>query len=227
MRDHTTVAFDVSQYVEMMADSMFEDAAEDNGLSEDSRSVLRKTVWIVLKSYFIMSDPILSLVEYHDEHYFVYVLVDPQSWELRYIGCTSNPSERYRNHLSHDISNQTSLRRWLRELRTAGRLPIMIVLESRPTLREARSLERLLIAKYRDQLLNVHHANEDLTPYVELARDEDIAIKLTTDNGNGVRRALQRAASQLMPGDRVRIRFTVDQENPDGTTTVTFWTVSK
>jgi hypothetical protein len=58
----------------------------------------------------------------------VYGLKDPRNGVIRYVGITFDPEQRLRNHLA-DRSN-TPKSAWIRQLRTCGFVPDLVILES-------------------------------------------------------------------------------------------------
>lgn len=57
----------------------------------------------------------------------IYSLVDPRTNQVRYVGKSNSPKERFREHLS-DISNSRKSR-WICELKNEGLLPFLEILE--------------------------------------------------------------------------------------------------
>lgn len=81
----------------------------------------------------------------------VYALVDPRDETVRYIGITSNPDRRKRQHLGEIApTGGTHYRRWQKKLRNLGLVPRWEVLEEDLTWDEARELEREWIASGRE-----------------------------------------------------------------------------
>jgi hypothetical protein len=60
----------------------------------------------------------------------IYVLIDPRSMSVRYVGQTNNPKERLRAHVSPHIYMKTYNKKaiWTEELKAARLKPIMQVL---------------------------------------------------------------------------------------------------
>jgi hypothetical protein len=61
---------------------------------------------------------------------FIYVLIDPRTLEVRYVGQTNNPKERLRAHISPHVymrhNNKKAI--WTEELKASGHKPVMQVL---------------------------------------------------------------------------------------------------
>jgi len=61
-----------------------------------------------------------------DNSCYIYALVDPITFEIKYIGESINPINRYRQHLRYSSWNVS---KWIGSLKTTNRLPKMITLE--------------------------------------------------------------------------------------------------
>jgi hypothetical protein len=59
--------------------------------------------------------------------YYVYALIDPIIKEIRYIGQSKDPSNRYQQHLKNPSS---LLKPWFDKLKSKGKEPILSILES-------------------------------------------------------------------------------------------------
>jgi hypothetical protein len=61
---------------------------------------------------------------------FIYVLTDPNTGLVRYVGKTDYPEKRYRNHIHNSaLAIKSHRTRWLKSLIEAGKKPLMIVIE--------------------------------------------------------------------------------------------------
>jgi len=60
----------------------------------------------------------------------IYALSDPRTREVRYVGKTTDPRQRLRQHSSDSRGRITPTKAWLRSLRRDGLTPIMQVLET-------------------------------------------------------------------------------------------------
>jgi hypothetical protein len=58
----------------------------------------------------------------------VYVLLDPRSWEIRYVGQTRHPARRVRAHMRDSASTHKT--HWLGQLRKSGQAPVMRVIQT-------------------------------------------------------------------------------------------------
>lgn len=59
----------------------------------------------------------------------IYALIDPRNDQVRYVGRTSNPEERFKNHCNPLHNTTSSKREWIDELIKIGTKPIMLGLE--------------------------------------------------------------------------------------------------
>lgn len=59
----------------------------------------------------------------------IYVLKDPTTNEIRYVGCTKNVEQRYKAHTNKARDYNTPKREWLESLRIQGLKPILEVVE--------------------------------------------------------------------------------------------------
>lgn len=61
---------------------------------------------------------------------YMYVLLEPQTLEVHYVGKTKNPIERYKNHLNSARDKNTHKRRWILSLTKKGLKPILKVIDT-------------------------------------------------------------------------------------------------
>lgn len=81
--------------------------------------------------------------------YFVYRLVCPKTYEVKYIGVTKDVQTRYRKHLKQ-LSSRTLKNNWIKSILKKQELPIMIVIDSAKTRGDINSLEKYWIIKHKD-----------------------------------------------------------------------------
>lgn len=62
----------------------------------------------------------------------IYVLIDPETDEVRYVGKANNISERYKAHLNRARKHQTHKKNWIDGLRNKGLKPIIVVIDVVP-----------------------------------------------------------------------------------------------
>lgn len=91
---------------------------------------------------------------------YFYALIDPTNSNIRYIGQTVNPANRFRNHIYEaKKNNKTHKERWIMQLIRKNTLPEMKILwDDIMTSEDANTLETDMISFYREEghpLLNV------------------------------------------------------------------------
>ncbi len=59
----------------------------------------------------------------------IYALADPRDDSIRYVGCSSDPAKRLREHLRSKADNNEEKMAWIAELRDASMLPRLVILE--------------------------------------------------------------------------------------------------
>ena len=59
----------------------------------------------------------------------IYVLIDPRTSEVRYVGKANNVTQRYLSHLNRARDHQTHKRNWINELRKLKLKPILCVID--------------------------------------------------------------------------------------------------
>jgi len=80
--------------------------------------------------------------------YYIYVLLDPTTNEVRYVGITSSIAERYIKHLD-DRFKPTPKGQWTKSLSEQGLVPNLVILEKLDTYkRYAQRREKQLIQEY-------------------------------------------------------------------------------
>ena len=60
---------------------------------------------------------------------FIYVLLDPNTLEIRYVGKTKNCYQRFRHHLVNSANKKSHKRSWINSLREQGLKPIMQIID--------------------------------------------------------------------------------------------------
>lgn len=91
----------------------------------DAAGILREAVSVRAIGYCrapLLRTPTPQLPSLYDLDAFVYVLRDPKTLKIHYIGCTSSPLDRYRGHCSR---NSEKTRLWVQHLRTLGLRPVL------------------------------------------------------------------------------------------------------
>ncbi len=116
----------------------------------------------------------------------IYALEDPRDGELRYIGFTSAPGRRFREHVHEALRTKIKNHRydWIRSLLRDGLSPVGRVIVECPK-EEAPLLERICIAVYRAlgfNLVNCTDGGEGVHGYVY--SDETRAKMAAAARGN-------------------------------------------
>ncbi|MDE2102413.1 MAG: GIY-YIG nuclease family protein [Patescibacteria group bacterium] len=95
------------------------------------------------------------------ERWFVYALLDPITDDVRYIGSSVNPSNRFQSH--YRGSHNRRVRAWFKELRSIGQRPRLVTLADVRGWRAANRLENVYIFEYSRngaELLNIINSLE-------------------------------------------------------------------
>lgn len=79
----------------------------------------------------------------------IYVLIDPTTNEIKYVGKTINEKERYKNHLNPKHNEKTHKRNWINKLRNNNLKPIFKVIEEVLITDDWRDREKYWISHYR------------------------------------------------------------------------------
>jgi hypothetical protein len=86
---------------------------------------------------------------------FIYVLKDPDTGDVRYVGKTNNPAKRMSGHMAAQSDRNLPSVRWVRSLKTNNKKPVMEIIEETD---DWEICERKWIKFYRskyDNLLNL------------------------------------------------------------------------
>ena len=127
---------------------------------------------------------------------YLYVLIDPRTVEIRYVGKTINPKTRYKGHL-YDQS-KTHRGAWLRVLRRLELKPVMSILETTDDIKEAAMREQALIRDYRGDefdLVNTTDGGEGMPGFHHTAETKQKMreIALGREASNETRRKIGEA----------------------------------
>ncbi len=60
---------------------------------------------------------------------YIYVLVDPNTLQKRYVGVSLDPQDRLKRHITYCQGRKTHKERWIDNLRQQGQTPLLEVLE--------------------------------------------------------------------------------------------------
>lgn len=119
---------------------------------------------------------------------------------LRYIGITENPDRRWKQHKRRSRSSEKPLYREMREFGTDSYT--FEVFGQNLTLEEARDTERILIAHYRDELLNLCAGGHKNIEHAELKQRRKAAALKSWDQNHPRRKAC---------GDRTRALWKTEE----------------
>lgn len=89
---------------------------------------------------------------------YIYALIDPRDWEVRYVGKTIDPKNRLRAHIfPHNDTKERNIKmRWTEELKALKLKPIMDVLCTCPDDQsELYEYRYIKLFNYNNQLLNI------------------------------------------------------------------------
>lgn len=80
---------------------------------------------------------------------YVYVLIDPNTHSIRYVGLTNNPKQRLSSHI-YQCGSTSKKDKWLRSLKATGKVPVMRVIDVvYGTKEDLGRAETLYISEYR------------------------------------------------------------------------------
>lgn len=80
--------------------------------------------------------------------YYVYILIDPRDIGIKYVGCSTNPAVRVRNHMAINPYSESKKDLWLGELKSLNLKPLYEVLFSTNNIEEAAAAELKYFEKY-------------------------------------------------------------------------------
>lgn len=89
---------------------------------------------------------------------FIYALVDPKTWDVRYVGKTNNPSVRLRDHCK--CREQYHKDRWIRSLLAHRLKPGMVILSRIDDESDWQFWEKFWINIFKPQLTNLAPGGE-------------------------------------------------------------------
>jgi len=112
----------------------------------------------------------------------IYVLKDPRTNEVRYIGKANNPVERYRNHNNKGRDKNTHKRNWINELWKNKLKPILEIIDTVP-IDKWKEYEKFYIKKYIND-------GCDLVNYTDGGDGATFANATSFKPGNGARKVV-------------------------------------
>lgn len=96
---------------------------------------------------------------------YIYILKDPNTNQVRYVGKAKNPKNRYSNHINKNRDKNTHKRNWINKLRKNNQKPILEVIE-KTTNNKWKEREKFWIKYYLDKgnkLVNYTEGGDGLT----------------------------------------------------------------
>lgn len=89
--------------------------------------------------------------------YYVYYLIDPISKDVKYVGASSNPRSRYKQHITKLDKGKTEKRAWIEGLISKGLRPEIEIVETADNSVDAREMEQNHVTMNQDTILNIHN----------------------------------------------------------------------
>ncbi len=89
-----------------------------------------------------------------EKTYYIYILKDPKTEQIRYVGTTYRPKRRLRDHLDRAKKCRTHKEKWINKLLLNNLKPIMEIIEQLP-FDKITDRERYWISFYKDQGCNL------------------------------------------------------------------------
>lgn len=130
--------------------------------------------------------------------WFVYLLVDPDTDEVRYVGKSANPEGRLKSHMRYKQSARLPVGLWARSLMSRCSAPTLRIYGACATESEAFALERLAVAEFRGggaRLLNQTDGGDGLSGHEFSASHRQALSTATTRHWqNPESREIQSAA---------------------------------
>jgi hypothetical protein len=103
----------------------------------------------------------------------VYHLVDPITHTVHYVGKSTSPAARLKEHIRESVERQnTEKKRWIKSLIDQGLKPVMVIVGRYPTDIHARARESAECHRHIGTIFNIH---DPLKGASDLAREESAA----------------------------------------------------
>lgn len=157
--------------------------------------------------------------------WYVYVLRDPISWDVRYVGRTNRPALRLKHHLTNASRATTASGRWVQSLKLRGLKPMLEVIDAGMG-NGFRAAERVWVAEFRSRgadLLNRSQGGDGPNFGRELTQDVrdklSVALKGKRMSDDAIRRMAETKRGQKQSPEHVanRVAKLVGHVTPDVT----------
>ena len=87
----------------------------------------------------------------------VYLLIDPHTSDIRYVGCSKNPKSRLRQHVKESMERQnTQKKKWIHALAQKGQHPRLDVVAQIYDKADARLKESEVCHQHKATIYNLH-----------------------------------------------------------------------
>ena len=138
---------------------------------------------------------------------YIYILKDPRTNKVRYVGKANNPEYRFKNHINKCRDKNTHKRNWINELRKEKLKPILEIID-KVSIEKRKEYEKFYIKKYLND-------GCDLVNYTEGGDGCTYGNQTSFKPGNGARKIvmLDKKGNYLRTFDMI-----LDAENYLGNT---------
>ena len=89
------------------------------------------------------------------KNHYVYILICPIDKVVRYVGKTTRPKDRLRQHCK-DIGETTAKKRWIKMLNEKNLKPYIQIVGISDSEAKGRIMEDEMVKKYIDTVYNIH-----------------------------------------------------------------------
>jgi len=128
---------------------------------------------------------------------FIYILIDPVSNQIRYVGKANKPKERYRNHKNPSRDKNTHKRRWINSLKKLNLNPELEIIDE-IDIKDWKYWEKFWISYYKYlgcSLINHTTGGDGLsfgnqTSFVKNKKPWNLGIPVTEETKLKIRKAL-------------------------------------
>ncbi|MBT3259655.1 MAG: GIY-YIG nuclease family protein [Deltaproteobacteria bacterium] len=108
----------------------------------------------------------------------IYLLIDPASGIIRYVGCSKNPKSRIRQHIKESMERQnTQKKKWIHALAQKGQHPRLDVVAQIYDKAEARVKESEVCHQHAATVYNLHDPRKGALDFHVQKRNAEKAAK--------------------------------------------------